>query len=112
MLDDLLSRQGYRLNHALSGREGIESAARQRPDLVILDLMMEEMDGFEVAAALKDDSTTANIPILVLTARDLTTNDRTRLNGKVASLVHKGDAEGRLAGVIGEIVGRRTTLNA
>jgi CheY-like chemotaxis protein len=61
-------------------------------DLVILDLLMEGMDGFEVASAFKARASTASVPILVLTAKDLTLEERRRLLDKVNSLVQKGTA--------------------
>jgi len=66
---------------ALGGREGIELARRFRPDLIALDLEMPEVNGFDVVEALKGDPSTAQIPIVVVTAKDLTRSDRERLNG-------------------------------
>jgi CheY-like chemotaxis protein len=57
---------------------------------VVLDLMMRGMDGFDVAAALKADEKTAHIPILVLTNKDLSHDDRSRLHGKINALLNKG----------------------
>jgi signal transduction histidine kinase/DNA-binding response OmpR family regulator len=91
LLGEMLEPLGYRLDHAYSGREGMELAARRLPALVILDLMMREMNGFETAARLKADPKTAHLPILVLTAKDLTQGDRDRLRDHIAALVHKGD---------------------
>jgi len=73
------------------GPQGIALARAERPDVVILDLMMPGMSGFEVAAALKADVETAQIPILVLTAKDLTDVEKARLNGHVASILLKGN---------------------
>ena len=58
--------------------------------MIILDLMMPGMSGFEVAESLKDDPATANIPILVLTSKDLSAADRRDLQTKVTSVVPKG----------------------
>jgi len=58
--------------------------------VIILDLMMPGMSGFEVAGSLKDDPLTANIPILVLTSKDLTADDRRDLQSKVTTFVSKG----------------------
>jgi CheY-like chemotaxis protein len=65
---------------AYGGQEGIDLAQKELPDLIVLDLMMPEMNGFEVAEKLSKDSKTARIPILVVTAMEITTNDRTRLS--------------------------------
>jgi hypothetical protein len=58
--------------------------------VIILDLMMPGMSGFEVAGALKDDVLTANIPILVLTSKEISADDRLELQSKVATFVQKG----------------------
>ena len=58
--------------------------------MIILDLMMPNMSGFEVAGALKDNPVTANIPILVLTSKEVSRDDRELLHAKVSSFVQKG----------------------
>jgi CheY-like chemotaxis protein len=60
------------------------------PDLLICDLMMPEVDGFEVVGQLKETAATAAIPILILTAHDLTAADKVRLNGRVLGIATKG----------------------
>lgn len=83
------------------GRHALDVARRQSPDLVILDLMMPGMNGFEVASALKADKATRKIPIVVLTAKDMNEDDKARLSGNVASVVRKGaDATTELVGWI------------
>jgi CheY-like chemotaxis protein len=74
-----------------SARTGIEQALRNKPDLVILDLVMPGVDGFEVIAALRRDKDIGRIPILVHTAKVLTAEDRLRLDGKVESIVDKAE---------------------
>jgi len=74
-----------------SARTGIEQALRNKPDLVILDLVMPGVDGFEVIAALRRDKDIGRIPILVHTAKVLTAEDRQRLDGKVESIVEKAE---------------------
>ena len=64
--------------------------AEQRPDAILLDLMMPEMDGFEFLAELRRHATWRDIPVLVLTAMDLTAGDRRRLNGEVERVIQKG----------------------
>lgn len=93
---------GYRVLEASGGQEGTALARRERPDLVILDLMMPEMDGFMVVEALKEDPTTRSIPIIVLTAKSLTEEDRQRLNGRIEALLQKVgvDPEALLAEIV------------
>jgi DNA-binding response OmpR family regulator/anti-sigma regulatory factor (Ser/Thr protein kinase) len=98
MLEQQLSQQGYLVDSATSGQEALDRAVRARPDLIILDLMMPGMDGFEVAARLRRQESTSRIPIVVLTAKDLTAADRERLRHGVDSTVMKGSAAG--AGLI------------
>jgi two-component system phosphate regulon response regulator PhoB len=64
-----LTQAGYRVVSALDGRQGLDLARRDRPDLVILDLMLPVMPGTEVARALRQDDATRTIPIVMLTAR-------------------------------------------
>lgn len=94
MLEQQLSDQGYLVDSATSGQEALERAARARPDLIILDLMMPGMTGFEVAERLRTQASTARIPIVVFTAKDLTAADRERLRHGVQGTVMKGAAAG------------------
>jgi len=92
---------------ALSGRLGISTAEQERPAVIVLDLMMEEMDGFEVAAALKANPTTAQIPVVVLTAKELTFDDRQCLRGKIEALLQKaGTSNLRLVSVVETLLAR------
>jgi CheY-like chemotaxis protein len=105
LVRERLASRDYALVHAMSGREGLEAAFEHLPDLVLLDLMMDEMDGFEVAARLKEDRRTQGIPIVVLTAKEMSSRDRDRLRGKIEALVEKFDMTGeRLAAVIGRVL--------
>src|SRR5215467_4942543 len=65
-----LKYEGFRVESTSTGPEGLAAAQRLNPDLIILDLMLPEMDGLEVARRLRENPTTRDIPILMLTARD------------------------------------------
>jgi two-component system response regulator VicR len=65
----ILTRRGFEIRGANGGKEGIEIIRTEHPDLVLLDLMMPEMDGWEVYQQMKADETTKNIPVIVVTAR-------------------------------------------
>ncbi|HEY9063781.1 MAG TPA: response regulator [Burkholderiaceae bacterium] len=92
---DLLANQLQQREHVVlrapGGREGIALARRYQPDLITLDLEMPEVSGFDVVEALKASPATAQIPIIVVTARELTRHDRERLNGRVHEIVGKAD---------------------
>ena len=76
---------------AFGGREAIEVARRELPDVLLLDLMMPDVSGFDVVAALHQFPDTAKIPIVVVTAKNVTEQDRSRLSGYVAAIMEKGD---------------------
>lgn len=69
MLRDILEARGYRVMVARDGEEGLNKARAERPDLIVLDVMMPKLDGFKVARLLKSDKRYQRIPILILTAR-------------------------------------------
>ncbi|MBK8598713.1 MAG: response regulator [Holophagales bacterium] len=91
LLGEMLRRDGWETCHATTGSEALERARAMRPALVVLDLAMDGMDGFEVAERLATDPATAEIPVVVLTAREVTPEDRARLAGRIRDLVPKGD---------------------
>jgi CheY-like chemotaxis protein len=87
----ILKPYNVRVSSVDNARAGIEQALRNKPDLVILDLVMPGVDGFEVIAALRRDKDMSRVPILVHTAKSLTPEDRQRLEGKVESIVEKAE---------------------
>jgi threonine synthase len=84
------TRGGYQIFEASNGREGLELIRRERPDLVLLDLMMPEVDGFTVLSTMKEEKDIADIPVIVITAKELTAQEQRRLSGHVESLLQKG----------------------
>jgi threonine synthase len=88
----ILQAQGeYELSEAADGKSALSLIKDQKPDLIILDLMMPEMDGFSVLDALRRDPNTASIPVIVVTAQELTNKEKERLEGQIQSLMQKGD---------------------
>jgi threonine synthase len=88
----ILNSQGnYTLFEADDGQKAIQIAQQELPDLIILDLMMPEYDGFSVLDALKENPETAPIPVIVVTAKDLTSQEKKRLEGRIYSLKQKGE---------------------
>jgi signal transduction histidine kinase/DNA-binding response OmpR family regulator len=86
----VLERDGWIVSEADNGRRALESLLRSVPDLIVLDLMMPEMDGFEFVAELRRSEAGRRIPVVVVTAKDITAEDRKRLNGQVRRIFNKG----------------------
>ena len=87
----ILQSQGeYTFFEAANGRETLDLIKKEHPDLLILDLMMPEMDGFAVLDNLKGDPETAEIPVIVSTAKELTPDEKNRLQGQIQALMQKG----------------------
>ena len=87
----LQSQGNFTIHEAESGRQALAIIDKERPNLIILDLMMPEMDGFAVLDALKSKPETANIPVIVSTAKELTSEEKDRLKGQIQVLLQKGD---------------------
>ncbi len=85
----LEAQQNYIIHEAQSGQDGLKFVQQDRPDLIILDLSMPEMDGFKVVETLKDKEETRSIPIIIASAKDLTPKESKFLNGQVEALLHK-----------------------
>jgi CheY-like chemotaxis protein len=90
----LLEREGWEVFTAENGVDALQQLQLKAVELIILDLLMPEMDGFEFVAVLKQNSEWNNIPVIVLTSRDLTEADRARLNGRVQRVISKGAVSG------------------
>ena len=89
----ILEKEGWAVREAENGRVALESMERERPRLILLDLMMPEMDGFEFADRVRRHPEWHSIPIVVVTAHDLTFEERRRLSGYVETILQKaGDS--------------------
>jgi signal transduction histidine kinase/DNA-binding response OmpR family regulator len=85
-----LEGDGWLVREADNGRVALQVVASQVPDLILLDLMMPEMDGFEFVAELRRNEAWRRVPVVVVTAKDLTREDRERLDGYVRRIFQKG----------------------
>jgi signal transduction histidine kinase/DNA-binding response OmpR family regulator/CHASE3 domain sensor protein len=94
LLEALLEPEGFHVLKASGGKEGIDVARAQHPHLILLDLMMPEVTGFDVVEALRTDVSTRSIPIMVVTAKELTIDDKAALNGHVAAIFQRNSLAG------------------
>jgi len=81
----------YKIYEAADGASGMALIQSKKPDLVLLDLMMPEVDGFTVLDTMKANEQLRDIPVIVITAKDLTNQDYQRLSGRIESLLQKGE---------------------
>lgn len=85
-----LEREGWVVAEARNGKMALDEVTKHRPVLILLDLLMPEMDGFEFVAELRQHENWRSIPIVVITAKDLTLEDRNLLNSSVTRILQKG----------------------
>ena len=90
MLWRTLEKEGFGIREAENGRVGLQQVARQTPELILLDLMMPEMDGFEFLLEIRRHEEWRDIPVIVVTAKDLTEDEQNWLRGYVEKIVFKG----------------------
>jgi PAS domain S-box-containing protein len=103
----ILEKEGWMVSEAENGRAALACMERERPSLILLDLMMPEMDGFEFADRVRQHPEWRSIPIVVLTAKDLTAEERRRLNGSVETILRKaGDSRTALLNQVRDLVAK------
>jgi CheY-like chemotaxis protein/anti-sigma regulatory factor (Ser/Thr protein kinase) len=104
----ILEPAGFKVITASGGAQAIELVRSRKPDLVLLDLMMPEVSGFDVVEALRADPTTRQMPIMVLTAKDLTNADKRHLNGQVSTVLRRSSTGASdLIVMLHEIIAKR-----
>jgi signal transduction histidine kinase/CheY-like chemotaxis protein len=91
-----LEQQGWTVTEASDGRDALMKLNEAKPDVIILDLMMPEMDGFQFLDEMRRKAEWRDIPVVVVTAKDLTEEDRRRLNGGVERIIQKTDRDDML----------------
>jgi DNA-binding response OmpR family regulator len=89
ILETFLQAHGFRTLTAADGIEAVELGVNRRPDLVLLDVMMPDMSGFQVARMLKDDPATAQIPVIMLTAKTQQSDRFWGLDSGAVAYIHK-----------------------
>ena len=103
---ELLATEDIQVLEAANGREVLSHVAQQMPDLLLLDLLMPEMDGFEVLHRLRADKRAMNLPVLVVTGKDLLPAEKAHIKRKMASLVSKREASlDHFARIVGRVLG-------
>ena len=90
LLRRILEEEGYTVVEADNGRVALERLGERVPGAILLDLMMPEMDGFEFLSALHEREAWRHIPVVIVTAKDLTSEEHDRLNGSVVRILQKG----------------------
>ncbi len=104
MLVRTASKLGWSVAEAANGKKGLQCIEAQQPDLILLDLMMPEVDGFGVVEVLQKKQIWRDIPVIIVTAKDLTHEDRQRLNGYVETVMEKGQCN--MDELLGEVTQR------
>lgn len=106
----ILSRRGFTVIGANGGREGLELVRKEIPDLVLLDLMMPDMDGWDVYHQLKSDEATRNIPVIVITAKAQNIDKVLGLRvAKVEDYIAKPFSPQELIDRVDQVLSRKTT---
>jgi CheY-like chemotaxis protein len=109
----ILEKEGRVVSEAGNGIEALRSMEKERPSLIFLDLMMPEMDGFAFAAEVRRHPEWRSIPIVVITAQDLTNDDRRRLNGNVEKILRKdGDSRESLLEQVRDLLAHSSALRS
>jgi CheY-like chemotaxis protein len=94
LLRKMLENESVHVIEACGGQEGIDAARITVPDLVLLDLMMPDVSGFDVLQALRSNPSTRSVPVIIVTAKEITAEDTERLNGDVQALLRKASLSG------------------
>jgi signal transduction histidine kinase/CheY-like chemotaxis protein len=104
LIEAILQNEGFNVLRSFDGAEGITKAIGEHPDLIVLDLLMPGISGFDVVESLQEHPEARNIPVIICTVKELTAEDREILNSKVKSIVQKGeDAKTRLLEAVRKI---------
>ena len=110
-----LEKAGWQVTEAENGRKALEQMQSERPQLILLDLMMPEMDGFAFVQELRQHPDWQSIPVIITTAKELTDADRQQLQGKVESVFEKGSGGelallGQVQSLVSAAISERSTM--
>ncbi|SFK83509.1 MHYT domain-containing protein, NO-binding membrane sensor [Paenibacillus sp. 1_12] len=96
LMTRMLHKEGYSVAKAVNGRIALDYMERNIPELILLDLMMPEMDGFQFLAELRKQERWSDIPVVVVTAKTITSEDQSKLKGYVSNVIQKGSYDHKL----------------
>jgi len=116
LLRRILEAEGYEVIEAENGLAALARLGERAPGAILLDLMMPQMDGFEFLSALHEREAWRQVPVVIITAKDLTTEDHERLNGSVVRILQKGayareDLLAEVRALLAASIGRRKERN-
>lgn len=111
LLNEMLSAEGFSVLNAASGAEALGAVTKQRPDIVLLDIMMPEMDGFEVVRRLKANEATRSTPIIMVTALDDDGASKRLANAGVDSMLTKPIDRWKLRSLLARALSEQTENN-
>jgi signal transduction histidine kinase/CheY-like chemotaxis protein len=108
LLTQGLVSAGYRVQSAEGGAEALEAMSQDPPSAVLLDLMMRPPDGFEVLCRMREDPALRRVPVVIVTAKELTSKDREMLNGSAQRIIRKADPSRLVADVLRAVEEEKT----
>ncbi|HEY8311970.1 MAG TPA: response regulator, partial [Gemmatimonadaceae bacterium] len=112
LLRRTLGAEGWRVKVARNGREALTQMDVEDPAIILLDLMMPEMDGFEFLSEIRSLPRASTVPVIVVTAKELTASERSKLNGQVTTVLQKGNySRDELLSEIASKLGNRIRRN-
>jgi CheY-like chemotaxis protein len=112
MIRRVLVKDDWLVDEAENGLAGLERLGQAKPDVILLDLMMPEMDGFEFLSRIREHEEWRRIPVIVVTAKTLSPEERSRLNGYIERLIEKGDHLEGLLATLNEMLPREAASEA
>lgn len=106
LMEFILARQGHEMLVAVNGQEALDKVRAHQPDLVLLDIMMPRIDGYEVARTLRADPATADLPIIMLSAKAQEEDIQKGMDVGVNEYITKPFSPDRLVSVVGDYLSR------
>jgi len=109
ILDFSLGMEGYEVITALDGEQALEKVASEKPDLIVLDIMMPKLDGYEVCKSIKSNSSTQNIPVILLSAKGRNVDQKLGFDVGADDYITKPFSPRKLVERINQLLGQTVT---